>query len=80
MGSCSPRAPTTHGPCRSCDTPTGTFRFELDEHGDLIDAENDPPELSAAELGAFVEFALEHARNALTEQLTTSQFRNSWPK
>ena len=58
----------------------GTFRFELDEHGDLVDAENDPPDLSSAELGAFLEFALEHARDKLTEALTSQQHRNSWPK
>jgi hypothetical protein len=30
-------------------------------------------------LNAFVEFALEHARNKLTEALTTAQFKNTWP-
>lgn len=53
--------------------------LEIDEDGDLIDS-HIPDETSAAEVGAFIEFALEHAQNKITEQLTTQQHRNTWPK
>jgi hypothetical protein len=52
---------------------------ELDESGDLVDSGNIPDDCTANELNAFVEFALEHARNKLTEALTTAQFKNTWP-
>jgi hypothetical protein len=71
-GSAWPAGELEHGPDNKY--------VELDESGDLVDSGNLPENLMANELNAFIEWALEQARNKLTEALTSQQFRNTYPR
>ena len=54
--------------------------LEIDDEGDLVDSGNIPEDTSAAEVGAFIEYALEQAHETLSEQLYRARFGATWPE